>query len=147
MHLLKGYLMKALSFLIRIAVGGTFVYAGISKLAFPGEFLKIVQNYGVLPSLLVKPLATVLPWAELLLGILLITGLLVKPVSLLLISLLLAFIVVMIIKSTPGNLDNCGFFLFSSWLASQSPSTLILKNVLLITSCLYLLFLKETRHH
>jgi uncharacterized membrane protein YphA (DoxX/SURF4 family) len=66
---------------VSILLGAVFVYASLDKIAQPGEFARIVYRYrlagptasiGVMPPNLV---AVILPWLELLTGLLLVTGL------------------------------------------------------------------------
>ena len=53
-----------IQFLARLLLGGIFIYASIDKIAFPGDFARIIENYGLLPSFVVKPFAILLPWLE-----------------------------------------------------------------------------------
>ena len=70
----------ALHWGVSLALGAVFVYASLDKIAHPGEFARIVYRYrlagptaslGVVPPNLV---AVILPWLEVLTGLLLITG-------------------------------------------------------------------------
>src|SRR3990172_10821169 len=58
----------------RIVLGGIFVYASFDKMANPQDFLKVIENYKILPVQLANPLAIFLPWLELITGLLLIVG-------------------------------------------------------------------------
>jgi len=44
----------------RLLLGGVFVYASIDKIAFPNEFSGVVENYEILPSVLIKPVAVLI---------------------------------------------------------------------------------------
>ena len=61
--------------LVRLALGVVFVAASIAKIANPSAFAELVADYQILPKILVNPVAVFLPWMELLIGFLLITGL------------------------------------------------------------------------
>ena len=68
--------------LLRITVGVMFLFYGIGK--FRGGLFAfshgMTQSFeGALPAILVKPFATVLPFAEVIIGGLLIIGLFVRP--------------------------------------------------------------------
>jgi len=58
--------------LVRLVVGGIFIYAGYVKIIAPAGFAKNVNQYQMLPDLLVNISASFLPWLELLSGLALI---------------------------------------------------------------------------
>src|ERR1700722_16987219 len=69
--------------LCRVALGVVFVFAAVSKLYFNGGwhfgdyqffFSMVIDSYGILPIWAVDGAARILPWFELLLGILLLAG-------------------------------------------------------------------------
>lgn len=55
-------------------VGLVFVHAGLSKLLHRDVLPGVIANYRLLPDALVAPVAAVLPWAELALGLALLAG-------------------------------------------------------------------------
>ena len=97
--------------ILRIALGAVFVWSAYAKLREPwAEFAMDVNAYGVLPMAAVTVVAHTLPWAELLLGLVLITGLwqrLSTPAASL---LLFVFISLGIWADTHGKNINCGCF-------------------------------------
>lgn len=58
----------------RIAFGLIFIVAGVPKIMFPEAFAANVANYQILPEMLVNPVALLLPWAELVCGVALVTN-------------------------------------------------------------------------
>ena len=59
----------------RVALGLVFVYAAYSKLRIPWMlFAMSINSYEILPEPIVILVARMLPWVELLLGLLLIIG-------------------------------------------------------------------------
>ncbi|MFK4764584.1 MauE/DoxX family redox-associated membrane protein [Desulfobaculum sp. SPO524] len=58
----------------RLYLGGLFIYASIYKITYPAVFAESIANYQIVPYALVGVMAVVLPWVELLCGILLIVG-------------------------------------------------------------------------
>ncbi|MEK6674074.1 MAG: MauE/DoxX family redox-associated membrane protein [Planctomycetota bacterium] len=63
---------------VRLVVGGLFVYMGILKIRDPANFLKLVRLYHVLPEsppYFLNTTAVVLPWLEVMTGLVLILGL------------------------------------------------------------------------
>lgn len=66
---------------VRLLLGGLFVWMGFHKLADPITFLKQVHLYDLLPespSLLLNATAIVLPWLEIICGVLLLLGFFVR---------------------------------------------------------------------
>jgi uncharacterized membrane protein YphA (DoxX/SURF4 family) len=55
--------------LIRIAIAGVFIGSGATKLLDPRSFTLIISAYGLLPDLLVWPMALILAGAEVLAGL------------------------------------------------------------------------------
>src|SRR5512138_1862997 len=60
--------------LVRVGCGVIFIYASWGKILDPAAFARIVQNYQLLPSAAVHPVAVVLPWIEAVCGLALVSG-------------------------------------------------------------------------
>ena len=61
----------------RLILGATFISMGISKILEPIKFLKAVKQYEILPlepPILINSTAVILPWLEVVIGLLLIAG-------------------------------------------------------------------------
>jgi len=126
----------------RFILGGVFIYASLDKIAFHNEFAKIVINYDILPDRIAAYFAFLLPWIELFLGIFLIVGIFVRESVLILPSLLLAFTIVIIIKSLSGRLENCRCFSSSVSNSNYNVGVLLFRGVLFLL-CGSLLFFQE----
>lgn len=62
--------------ILRVVIGGLFLWAGLSKLAAPLQTLATIYSYQVvLPDFFASLLAAALPWMEILLGGALVAGL------------------------------------------------------------------------
>ena len=62
-------MMVFILILIRVVVGGVFVYSGWHKLMAPIEnFIAVLQGYQFLPSPLVSAVAFLVPWLEFIVG-------------------------------------------------------------------------------
>jgi uncharacterized membrane protein YphA (DoxX/SURF4 family) len=103
----------------RVALGAVFLYAAYSKLYFDGAwhlrdyqffFAMAIDSYKMLPLMVVKWMASILPWFELLLGGLLIAGAGVRWVGSITSVLLLVFIGAMTRAKILGLEINCGCF-------------------------------------
>jgi uncharacterized membrane protein YphA (DoxX/SURF4 family) len=103
----------------RIALGLIFLYAAYSKLYFDGAwhlrdyqffFAMAIDSYKMLPLSIVEWMARILPWFELLLGVLLIIGAGLRWAGSITTALLLVFIGAMTRAKILGLEINCGCF-------------------------------------
>ena len=100
-----------IAFAIRVILGVIFVYAAYVKLKDPWElFALAISQYQLLPLTMVEFVARSLPWFELLLGILLLTGRWLRFSATAVSVLLLTFFVLMIRADLKGMAINCGCF-------------------------------------
>lgn len=60
--------MRVPVFFLRLLAGGLFVYAGFLKVMNPGQFAADIDHYRLLPHSLIAPLASYLPWLEIVSG-------------------------------------------------------------------------------
>ena len=67
-----------LTMLVRLAVGGMFVYASLYKILDPGSFARSIWFYHMGPGTLINLMAIILPWIELLCGLALVFGVLYR---------------------------------------------------------------------
>jgi uncharacterized membrane protein YphA (DoxX/SURF4 family) len=100
----------AIEFWARLILGGIFVAASADKILHPAAFAQIIFNYQILPDAFINLTAIILPWLELVLGVLLLTGRWL-PGSVLLGNLLLLTFFAMLLFNTARGLDvHCGCF-------------------------------------
>lgn len=66
--------MKALTLLLRLGLGAVMAYAGAVKALDPAAFAVSLGNYQLFPAWLLAPLASGLPWLELVIGAALLTN-------------------------------------------------------------------------
>ena len=108
---------RKLTFILRLALGVTFLVFGASKLLDLAGFADTVVSYHVLPESLARPYGFVLPAAEVIIGICLTLGFglrFVAPVAILIVASLIA--------GTAGNLywaetdvKSCGCLGGADW--------------------------------
>jgi len=99
-----------LAFVLRIILGGLFVWASCDKILYPARFVEEVANYGILPPGLVNLWALTLPWLEMIAGLSLILGFLPRSSALILSALLIAFLIAIAINLARGLPIDCGCF-------------------------------------
>ncbi|MCF7951792.1 MAG: DoxX family membrane protein [Spirochaetaceae bacterium] len=94
----------------RLLIGAVFLYASYDKILNPHAFAEAIYNYQLLPEIAINPVALVLPWVELLLGLCLIAGLWLNGASLLSVLLLGAFTAALVFNQVRGLDAACGCF-------------------------------------
>ena len=124
---------------IRLVVGGIFVYASIDKIFNPDQFAKIIHNYRILPPDLINVMAIVTPWFEFTAGVCMITGFKYRGASLIIAVMLAIFTVAMSSAYIRGLNINCGCFSTSSFSESDLLARAI-EDILLLIGSIIILF-------
>jgi putative oxidoreductase len=118
---------------LRLLLGGLFIYAGIGKIWNPAEFAGDIDNYRMLPYVLVTLMAAVLPWIEVICGLLIIFGRWLPGASLILIMLNVVFIIAIASAIVRGLDIDCGCF-SAAGKASQVGFPRLLEDVLFLAA-------------
>ena len=137
--------------LARLAVGGLFIYMGLSKALHPVEFLKLVRQYDLTHTpLLLNLIAAGLPWFEIFCGLLLIAGVAVRGAALMLVAMLVPFTIVVLnramgLHETSGLpfcaiKFNCGCGAGEVFICRK-----VAENALLTLAALFLIWWREHR--
>ena len=132
--------------LCRIILGGIFIYASIDKILHPHAFAKIIQNYRLLPDILVTLPAIVLPWLEVISGLFLAAGIFRRASALVLSLLLLMFGTAITINLLRGITFDCGCFSTLITTSGSDPLGLLIRDILLlIPGLIIILFYKDQK--
>jgi len=128
--------------LVRVLVGGVFVFAGFSKLLLPhAEVIAHVQQYQILSGWLVSIAATFLPWLEVGSGTALLIGFCTTPAALLIAMQLVTFSVLMVIVLVAGiPIEDCGCF--GNLGLPETPLQVLVRDLLMLT-LLVLVFFRQ----
>jgi uncharacterized membrane protein YphA (DoxX/SURF4 family) len=95
----------------QLILAGIFIYAGYAKLREPWlQFAASLSTFKLLPDSALEPLAKFLPWAELALGIAILSGILLRWSALIASLLLTLFFAVLIRSYAMGLQVDCGCF-------------------------------------
>lgn len=94
----------------RLLLGFVFVVASIDKLADPNAFAVSISYYRLVGEPVTLILATILPWVELLAGLFLLFGIMMRGSSLLLLLMLVLFTAGVISGIARGLDISCGCF-------------------------------------
>lgn len=126
-----------LIFSLRVALGGIFIAASVSKLPYQAEFTNTVIGYGILPDSLARFYGSIVPWAELFIGCALVLGIFSRFISALSIPLIVSFIVANVYGLFHPVADICGCF--GPVISLSHPASLAIDAVMLLMAVSLLL--------
>jgi uncharacterized membrane protein YphA (DoxX/SURF4 family) len=132
---MKAWLNRYLAVAIRLALGGVFVYAGAVKVIEPVSFAGSIAAYKLLPYFGNFLVAAVLPWLEVICGLLLIVGCRLKAAALIIILLNLVFMAALTAAIVRGLDIDCGCFRQGG--AKSSPWLALLRDALFLLAAIY----------
>jgi uncharacterized membrane protein YphA (DoxX/SURF4 family) len=116
--------------MVRWLIAAIFIFAGIAKILNPENFARDIDNYRMLPYLLVTIMAIILPWLEILCGIFLIIGKWEKGAAFMLLILTMMFIVAMSSAIFRGLDITCGCFAMTAEGTKVGMTRLIQDSIL-----------------
>ncbi|MCD6162087.1 MAG: DoxX family membrane protein [candidate division Zixibacteria bacterium] len=125
--------------IIRLIIGGFFIYASIDKILNPNEFAKIIHNYRLLPPDFINLLAIILPWIEITAGVCLIIGFKYKGANFIILIMLFVFIFALAVNMFRGVNISCGCFSTSST-AKSNLLMRIIEDGLMVLGCFIIIF-------
>jgi len=97
-----------LAFLLRLSLGGLFIYSGLSKIGQPYHFAAAIQAYQLLPEFFLGLTAAFIPWLETVGGLALVVGCKPRSALLLVMALLATFIILIGLTMARGLDIDCG---------------------------------------
>jgi uncharacterized membrane protein YphA (DoxX/SURF4 family) len=132
---------------LRLVVGGVWIFAGALKLPEPAESVAAVRAYQILPSDLVAPVGQLLPVVEVVIGLMLVLGLLTRAAAVASAALFVVFIAGIVSVWVRGINIDCGCFGGGGAnpdAASQYPWE-IARDAALLAASLFLAWLPRSR--
>lgn len=114
---------RYLALAFRLYLGGLFVYASIYKIQYPAEFAESIAAYQMVPHFLVNPMAAILPWVELICGMLAVVGLRVRASLAIIAGMLVLFTLALVWVLVLDIPVGCGCFTGQE--AESGPATLL----------------------
>jgi len=130
--------------LLRLFIGGIFIYASIDKIAHPEQFARAIENYRILPWFLINIFAIILPWIELVSGVLLIAGVWLNGSAITISALLLIFIIAITAGLLRGLDISCGCFNTTG--GQKIGLSLIIKDVVLLLITIHIYNSRRVHH-
>lgn len=126
----------------RIILGMIFIFSGAEKISGSAAFAEAVSNYRMFPLVVVNLTAVVIPWLELISGLLLVFGIATKENGYIILFLLVIFNILIFIALARGLNIDCGCF--GTARAEQIGISKILENLILTVIGIPLLFREST---
>lgn len=123
---------RGLNLVLRLFLGGLFVFASWHKVIEPLAFAMSVRGYKIIPFAYSNLFALVMSWSELIAGIMLILGIFTRKAAGAIAILLVMFIVAIAMVVVRGMTVDCGCF--SSEGGSTASWLLIVRNVALLAA-------------
>lgn len=99
-----------ITLICRLILGGTFVFASLSKIIDPEDFAFAIYNYRLIPESLINVVAIAMPWVELSAGLAVILGFGTRGAALILTGLVAIFALSLGISLARGLDIACGCF-------------------------------------
>lgn len=130
--------MPYLTFILRLLLGGYFLYAAVPKITEPLVFATAISHYHILPDFAINAFALTVPWLEVLVGVCLIAGFKVRIASAVYFVLLTMFTVAVVIAVVQGLQIDCGCF--GDQGGEEVGWAKVFKNSLLLGGCVVLWF-------
>lgn len=140
----KTITVNGLSVALRAVLAVTFIWASIHKIADPNDFALQVATYQILPLELINLQAIVLPWLEIITGLLLVVGFLTRPAALLTCGMNAMFIAAIAIALSNDLQLQCGCFA-SSEAGDQMDAGLLVRDVILLVAGAFLVAIEPDR--
>jgi putative oxidoreductase len=101
---------KYLALVFRLYIGGLFIYASMYKINYTAEFAEAIVSYQIVPYWAVNIMAVILPWVELICGILLVAGIRARSAAFIIVLLLTLFTFAILINLLKDAPISCGCF-------------------------------------
>jgi uncharacterized membrane protein YphA (DoxX/SURF4 family) len=135
-----GKAVKTLQIVLRVVLGAVFIYAAYTKLRQSWLLFALsIDSYQVLPEWAVYAVARTLPWFELALGVLLVTGVWLRYLSVVATTILSLFFSVMLVQYFRGAGIDCGCFGVGEPLSART----LLRDGVLVAAALSLVMLSR----
>ncbi|MCP4689189.1 MAG: DoxX family membrane protein [Desulfobacterales bacterium] len=99
-----------LALILRLYIAGLFIYAGMYKINYTAEFAETIATYRMAPYWSVNFIAVVMPWTELICGILLACGVRVRSAIVVAGALLVMFTIGIVVNLIRDSPISCGCF-------------------------------------
>jgi uncharacterized membrane protein YphA (DoxX/SURF4 family) len=136
---------NSITALLRIIMGLLFLYSGFFKAIDPENFAKAIILYDISPEVLVPYIAVVIPYIELIIGLLLLFGYKIKSSSFFSMILMLFWIIIISISIYRGKSFDCGCFELKQFgITEDIAFPIVFRDIVFL--CILLLIFNARKH-
>ena len=128
---------KAFIFLLRVAIGGIFIFSSGHGIQHPNKFAIVVRQYELMPYSLTPLFALFVSWSEMLAGVMLVFGVMTKRAAGAILILLVMFAIAILTTLLRGMVIDCGCF--SNEGGHQTDFAMIIRNLFLIAGAVMIM--------
>lgn len=128
--------------LLRVVCGTLLIYASLDKLSDAAKFLKVIENYHVLPGDLLPLAAVVLPWLEFFTGLCLAVGWKWRGSAFVFCALMGIYTLALAWNLAQGAEMNCGCFAMDKM--EKLTGWTVLRDTVFLSMGLIVLSAKQT---
>ncbi len=121
---------KRFQLILRIVLGIFLSLSGLAKIMDLASFGKAVNSFGILPADWVVLVTIVVPYLELVLGLMLLLNFYAKPAYVTALTMLIVFTALSAYKYFSGDISDCGCF--GKLLQRKTDEKLLIENALLM---------------
>jgi hypothetical protein len=139
----KNLTERMLEVLIRVGIGGMFIFASYFKIADPKGFAVLIAQYQFLPHNLINLWALVLPQIEFWFGIALIATPFVKECTLVILGMFASFIIALVWALALDLGITCGCFQIDGAQSKSEAWTALVRDFILLWPTIWLLTRKN----
>ncbi len=130
--------------ILRLVIGGVFLYATLDKLFNQEAFARAIYNYKFLPGIFINVFAIIIPYLELVCAVLLIMGIFKRGSSFIIIILLIIFIIALSQAYAKGLDISCGCFSLETVGQKDDILQRIIEDILLLIASI-IIFIKSNK--
>jgi uncharacterized membrane protein YphA (DoxX/SURF4 family) len=128
--------------LLRVSCGTLLIYASLDKLGDAAKFLKVMENYHILPADLLPLAAVVLPWLEFFTGLALALGWKWRGAAFIFCALMGIYTLALAWNLAQGAEMNCGCFAMDKM--EKLTGWTVLRDTVFLSMGLIVLSAKKT---
>jgi len=139
----KSLTEKILEILIRLGIGGMFIFASVFKIADPKGFAVLIAQYQFLPHNLINLWALILPQVEFWFGLALIVTPFVRECTLVILVLFASFITALVWALALDLGITCGCFQLEGAQSKSEAWTALIRDLILLWPTAWLLTRKN----
>jgi len=132
-----------LALILRLYIGGLFIYASMYKIRYPELFAYTIATYNMAPYWAIDMLAFVLPWVEFVSGVLLFVGIRARFAAVIIGLLLIVFTIATFTNVMRHACISCGCFPDSEEIIGWGT---LVRDMIWIIITIHILFFDKVFH-